>query len=185
VDHRFLWSAQAAQQPGFGRAKIISSGKIMKPLTLLFAAALVANGQTHDHHEMVNQHGDEVMGFSHEKTTHHFRLYPDGGAIEVQANDPADSTTCDQIRLHLEHISGMFANGNFEAPMLIHSQVPAGVPAMKRLRQEIRYKFEKTATGGLVRITTRNAEARAAVYEFLRFQITDHQTGDPKDVVER
>ena len=35
------------------------------------------------HHEGVEQRGDEVMGFSHEKTTHHFRLYADGGAIEA------------------------------------------------------------------------------------------------------
>jgi hypothetical protein len=31
------------------------------------------------------------MGFSHDKTTHHFRLYPDGGAIEVTADDPNDN----------------------------------------------------------------------------------------------
>jgi len=30
-----------------------------------------------------------VMGFSHEKTTHHFQLYKDGGAIQVTVNDPA------------------------------------------------------------------------------------------------
>jgi len=35
-----------------------------------------------DHHEGVNHRGDQVMGFSREKTTDHFRLYPDGGAIE-------------------------------------------------------------------------------------------------------
>lgn len=42
------------------------------------------------HSAAVNRHGDHVMRFSHEKTTHHFRLYPDGGAIEVTANDPND-----------------------------------------------------------------------------------------------
>ncbi len=151
--------------------------------TAFLAVALTAPAQTHDHQAMVNRHGDEVMGFSHEKTTHHFRLYPDGGAIEVQANNPADSTTRDQIRMHLEHIAGMFAEGNFEAPMLVHGKVPPGTPVMKQLRQQINYQFEKMDSGGLVRITTRNAQARAAVYEFLRFQIADHQTGDSARVI--
>ena len=35
--------------------------------------------------------GDAVMGFSHEATTHAFKLSDDGGAIEVVANDPKDS----------------------------------------------------------------------------------------------
>ena len=31
------------------------------------------------HHEGVVRRGDDVMGFSHEKTTHHFILLKDGG----------------------------------------------------------------------------------------------------------
>ena len=35
----------------------------------------------HDmHHQEVNQRGDVAMGFSHMKTTHHFRLSPSGGS---------------------------------------------------------------------------------------------------------
>src|SRR5690348_16532220 len=41
--------------------------------------------QSDPHHQGVVKRGDEVMGFSHEKTAHHFRLYPDGGAIEAEA----------------------------------------------------------------------------------------------------
>jgi hypothetical protein len=36
--------------------------------------------------------------------------------------------------------------------------------------------------GGLVRLRTENAEALAAIHEFLRFQIKDHQTGDSLEV---
>lgn len=28
-----------------------------------------------------------IKGFPHDQTTHHFRLLPDGGAIEVTVND--------------------------------------------------------------------------------------------------
>lgn len=54
---------------------------------------------------------------------------------------------------------------------------------MKRLKAEIKYKFEETERGGLVRITTSDAKALAAVHEFLRFQIKDHKTGDSGEVV--
>jgi hypothetical protein len=143
----------------------------------LLAAGTIAYSQTH--HDDVNRRGDHVMGFSHEKTTHHFRLAKDGGAIEVTANDPKDTESRDEIRQHLSHIAGMFSAGNFNAPMLIHDQTPPGVPAMKRLKSDIRYEFETIEQGGRVKITTANREAIDAVHEFLRFQITDHQTGDP------
>lgn len=135
-----------------------------------------------NHHSAVDKRGDHVMGFSHEKTTHHFRLFSDGGAIEVTANDPKDADTCAQIRMHLSHIAGMFGEGNFRAPMLIHDRVPPGVPVLQRLRTEVSYRFEEIEGGGRVRIATKNKEALAAVYDFLRFQIADHRTGDPDEI---
>jgi hypothetical protein len=98
--------------------------------TLLLAiTAIMAQD---DHHKGVEQRGDHMMGFSHDKTTDHFRLYADGGAIEVAANDPNDTESRDQIRMHLSHIASMFAAGDFKAPMLIHDQVPPGVPVLQR-----------------------------------------------------
>jgi hypothetical protein len=149
--------------------------KFVAGCTLFVAVALA---QDTAHHAAVNEHGDHVMGFSHEKTTHHFRLYPDGGAIEVTANDPKDAESRSQIQMHLAHITTKFSDGDFEAPMLIHDQVPPGVPVLQRLKHEVRWHFEKSAHGGRVAITTRNPEALQAIHEFLRFQISDHQTGD-------
>jgi hypothetical protein len=135
--------------------------------------------QRHDQHLAdVNKRGDQVMGFDHMKTTHHFRLTPDGGVIEVEANDPEDTASRDQIRRHLRHIAQLFANGDFTAPMLIHAQTPPGAPVMKQMKAEIQYRFEEMERGGRVRITTGNRDAVAAVHEFLRFQIKDHATGD-------
>ncbi len=125
--------------------------------------------------------GDQAMGFSHEKTTHHFLLATDGGSIEIQANDAKDTASQDQIREHLTHIAKLFAAGDFEAPMFIHGATPPGVPAMKKLRDQIQYKFEEMDRGARVRITTKNAEALEAIHQFLRFQISDHQTGDPME----
>ncbi|HVN21726.1 MAG TPA: hypothetical protein VMU05_23270 [Dongiaceae bacterium] len=152
-------------------------------LAALFATFLFGQQQhAADHQGAVNSRGDHSMGFSHEKTTHHFRLFTDGGAIEVEANDPKDTESRDQIRVHLKHIAQMFSAGNFEIPMFIHDQVPPGVPVMKRLADRIKYDFQETPRGGRVRITTQMPEAVTAVHDFLRFQIKDHHTGDSGEV---
>jgi TusA-related sulfurtransferase len=147
-------------------------------------AAFIVLGQDKpatDRHAAVNSRGDHAMGFSHEKTTHHFRLLKDGGAIEVTSDDPNDTDSRDQIRSHLKHIAASFSAGNFKMPMFIHDQVPPGVPVMKRLKRQIRYDVENIETGARVRISSANPDAVKAIQDFLRFQITDHQTGDPLD----
>ena len=135
-----------------------------------------------ERHAGMDQRGDQAMGFSQSKTAHHFLLRRDGGSIEVEARDPQDEASRDQIRQHLARIAQMFEEGNFDTPMFIHAQTPPGVAVMKRLRSEIKYEFEKTEHGGRVRIRTSNTEALAAIQEFLRFQIEEHRTGDPLEV---
>jgi hypothetical protein len=131
------------------------------------------------HHTAMEMHGDQAMGFAHDKTTHHFLLAGRGGVIEVKANDPGDNASVDAIRSHLAHISTMFRSGDFSAPMFVHSTIPPGVTAMKLLRKKIRYTYELLEGGGWVRIESSDPVAVAAIQDFLRFQITDHQTGDP------
>jgi hypothetical protein len=126
----------------------------------------------------VNARGDQAMGFSHEKTTHHFHLLADGGAIEIQSNEPTDDATCEAIRQHLAMIAVRFAQGDFAIPMFIHATVPPGVETMKRLKSKITYQAQNTAHGAQLRITTHDAQALAAIHSFLRFQIQDHQMGD-------
>jgi hypothetical protein len=117
------------------------------------------------------------MGFPHDKTTHHFRLYSDGGAIEVTVNDSKDSQNIQAIRFHLTHIVTMFSGGNFFIPMFVHDQVPPGVPVLKEKHGEISYSFEELAAGGRVRIKTRNPDALKAIYDFLRFQMRTTKPG--------
>jgi hypothetical protein len=123
--------------------------------------------------------GNSVMGFDQEKTVHHFRLYTDGGAIEVGVLDAADTKNRDAIRSHLPHIAMMFGQGNFDAPMMVHdsADVP-GTKAMAARREAIRYRYEETPAGGRVSITTTDPEALAAVHAFLQYQIAQHKTGD-------
>ncbi|HUJ13579.1 MAG TPA: hypothetical protein VL284_07270 [Thermoanaerobaculia bacterium] len=126
---------------------------------------------------VVHQH---AMGFMNAK--HTFRLFEDGGAIEVRALDPKDSETIAMIRRHLQMISKRFADGDFEDPMAVHDRLPDGAATMTELRSYITYKYSEVDDGGRVRIRTSNADALKAVHEFLRFQIREHKTGDSTEV---
>ena len=134
----------------------------------------------HDHGADLTSRGNSAMGFDEDKTTHHFLQNSSGGTIQVTANDPADTASRDTIQHHLQHIAERFRAGDFDIPMFVHDQLPPGVPVMKRLKAEISYKYVAMDRGGRVEISTKNAEAITAIHEFLRFQIVEHHTGDPK-----
>ena len=63
----------------------------------------------------VDSRGDQGMGFSHDMTGHHFHLFSDGGAIEVESNSPDDESSKAAIRRHLQKIAGMFGQGGLFA----------------------------------------------------------------------
>ena len=155
---------------------------ILALLMLVSATLVIAYAQQPKHDEQMNQRGDHVMGFDHTKTTHHFLLQESGGSIEVTANSSDDVESRDQIRMHLQHIARMFAEGNFNAPILIHDQTPPGVPVMQELKGDIEYNYEVIERGAAVRISTKNATALKAIHDFLRFQIKEHKTGDSLDI---
>jgi hypothetical protein len=132
----------------------------------------------HDSHAAMNKRGTEAMGFSQTETTHHFLLTANGGVIQVEANRAADTANRDAIRMHLTHITKMFSEGDFDIPMFVHDTVPPGVPEMKRLKEKITYTFVTTPRGGRVVIASTDKDAVTAIQQFLRFQITEHRTGD-------
>jgi hypothetical protein len=161
--------------------------RIKAILTVVVLASAIdaqqANPQTPEQqHSAMMKRGDAGMGFSHEKTTHHFVLLKDGGAIQVSVNDPKDDASRDHIRMHLSHVAKMFSEGNFNVPMFIHDTTPPGVSTMEKLRSEIHYQYQQTDSGAKIMIETANPKALQAVHEFLRFQIAEHETGDPTDV---
>jgi hypothetical protein len=125
------------------------------------------------------------MGFDQTRTTHHFLLYEDGGAIDVSANEPSDLENRDAIRRHLPHIAVMFGKGNFEAPMLVHATELPGTGELSKRKDRIEYRYLETSSGGRIDIVTKDETALKALHEFLRFQIRDHGTGDTMDVRKR
>jgi hypothetical protein len=129
--------------------------------------------------------GAHGMGFDQEKTVHHFRVYEDGGAIDVAVKDPADATNLSAIRAHLPHIAHLFGQGDFNLPHFIHATNVPGTSDLTKLKDRVRYTYVETLRGGRVDIVTTDAAAIAAVHAFLRFQIADHKTGDDPAVVRR
>ena len=130
-----------------------------------------------------DHHGSQaatVMGFDQERTAHHFFLFNDGGAIDVSVKEAGDTKNRDAIRSHLPHIASMFGSGNFNAPMLVHdsANVP-GTKVMAARKGAVRYQYVETVNGGRVNIFTADREALDAVHTFLRYQIAEHNTGDP------
>ena len=149
-------------------------------------------GMTHEEHlkqmekdAELKKRGAAAMGFDQDKTIHHFRLAPDGGSIEVTANDPADAPTLAAVRAHLKEIAGDFSKGHFDKPFATHGEVPPGVPTLKARRDKVTYRYEDLAAGGRVVIATPDARALSAAHEFLRYQIREHATGDPTTVSNR
>lgn len=161
-------------------------------LCALLACSIAAAAQAHndhssaqpDHskHEEMNKRGDQGMGFAQDKITHHFLLRKNGGAIQVTANSADDKTSKEEIQMHLHHIARAFKSGDFNIPMFVHDQTPPGVDVMTKLNDQIHYKYEPAANGGRVVISSANAEAVTAIHEFLKFQITEHKTGDVLEV---
>jgi hypothetical protein len=166
---------------------------ISMALVMLFTSAAAAGpgeAQKHadgpmaapaKHRADVDRRHDEVSGTAHDSVVHHFVLARDGGSIHLEMADASDPEGRDRIREHLRMVARAFAFGDFSMPMLVHDQTPPGVEVMKARKDRIRYRFSATDKGGAVRISTRDAEALAAVHAFLRFQIQDHATGDPTD----
>jgi len=134
-------------------------------------------------HDAAAQH---AMGFDPHKTTHHFYLYEDGGAIDVSVNDKADTTNRDAIRMHLSHIAMMFGEGQFDAPMMTHETTSMpGIADLAKLKDKIKYAYTETPVGGRVDITTTDKAALAAAHAFLKYQIKEHETGDKTNVTKR
>jgi hypothetical protein len=84
-----------------------------------------------DHRKMVERRGDQVMGFSQEKTAHRFVDAKDGGAIEATLRDECDAAQLAAIRKHFKLIAQRFAQGDFSMPMAIHGKLPDGAAEMK------------------------------------------------------
>jgi len=158
-------------------------------LLVLGQHSTMPKGMSHEEHlrqmekdNALKRRGADAMGFDQDAATHHFRLSPTGGAIEVTASSGADTSVVAAIRSHLQSIASDFAGGDFTRPFETHGEEPDGVSMMRNSGAAISYRYEDLPRGGAVRIAATGAGAVDAVHQFLRYQITEHRTGDPLEV---
>jgi hypothetical protein len=132
--------------------------------------------------DALKHRGTLAMGFDQDQATHHFLLRANGGAIEVSANNTADAKTISEIQSHFREIADAFAHGAFDKPLATHDEMPPGTDIMAKNKNRIRYRYEERSSGAAVVIETSDAATLAAIHDFLRYQITEHRTGDPLTV---
>jgi len=60
-----------------------------------------------------------------------------------------------------------------------------GAATLGRLKSEVKYTYASTSAGARIEILTTNEQAVQAVHDFLRFQISEHRTGDMNAIVRR
>lgn len=140
-------------------------------------AATAATAATDDSaFRALQQRGKGTMGVDQDASRHRFEDLPDGGRIELQMRD-ADSAGIAAIRAHLRQAAQQFTDGIFSAPDTTHAMTVPGTTVMAARKGTIRYTYHELPQGGEVRITTTDAEALAAVRQFLAFQRSDHRAG--------
>lgn len=120
--------------------------------------------------------GKGTMGVDQYASQHRFEDLPDGGRIELQMRE-ADSAGVAQIRAHLRQTAEEFRRGQFSAPEATHAMTVPGTTVMAAKRASISYTVQELPQGGEIRIRTADAEALAAIREFLAFQRADHRAG--------
>ena len=150
---------------------------IMFSLAALLTAAPVARASQDPHaqHTAAMDHrGHQQMGFDQAKGTHTFTVADDGGTIAINANSAEDARTIGEIRTHLREITRLFKAGDFAKPLAIHAEVPPGVDVMKARREHLTYRYEETALGGKVVLTSQDPAVLSAVKRFLEYQAKEH-----------
>lgn len=142
------------------------------------------SGMTHDtsQHAMhadsafaaMQTRGKQAMGVDQYTSTHQFEAASDGGRIELQ-RDVDDSADVAQIREHLQGIAKAFSDGDFSTPAFVHLGDVPGAKVMAAKRTVITYTFRPLPRGGELRIRSTDAQAIAAIHEFLAFQRREHR----------
>src|ERR671910_1448816 len=122
----------------------------------------------------VQSRGHLAMGVDQYTSLHKFEPLPDGGRITLQ-RDAIDTAGVTQIRAHMRQIAGAFGRGDFTLPGFVHAGEVPGTREMRARRSAIRYTADTVPGGAVLRLTSQDSEAVAAIHEFLAFQRHDHR----------
>jgi hypothetical protein len=117
--------------------------------------------------------GRKAMGVDQYTSSHTFDALPTGGRIEL-VRDTNDSVDVARIRAHIREIARAFGNGDFTTPAFVHMQTVPGTKTMREKRALISYEARDVPRGAELLMRTKDAQALAAIHEFLAFQRGEH-----------
>jgi uncharacterized protein YjhX (UPF0386 family) len=121
----------------------------------------------------MQERGRMAMGVDQNTSTHKFDALSQGGRIEL-LRDVNDSLGIAQIRAHLRLIQHAFQAGDFSTSEFVHIQAMPGTAVMAKKRNVIVYAYHDLPRGGEVVMTTADAEALAAIHQFMGAQRMGH-----------
>jgi len=113
------------------------------------------------------------------KIERHYWLLKNGGAIEFICKAPCDSSTQASIQGYLDSLGKAFEKGSFDAEFVSGSNAPETLATLRKLREEVTFQSASSEVGYSLRMLTVNPQAREAIYDFIRYEITNRKTGDP------
>lgn len=151
---------------------------------LLSMLSCIGWSQTVPTRDDLNTRFSKALGTDADKIVQHYYLVKNGGVIEFTAKDPADTATISAVRKYLDTQKDLFEKGKADADTEIYGKIPDGLPVLKKLRNEITFFAVKDDDGAALRMFSVNDQARQAIQDFLKFQISEHKTGDPLQVAE-
>jgi hypothetical protein len=166
----FASTACSAQKPASR-----PSADTMNHSTMTPEQHMAMHGSGDSSFAQMQKRGQMAMGVDQYMSSHKFDITSDGGRIELQS-DKDDSLAVAQIRAHLKLIQHAFAAGDFSTPAFVHAHDMPGTDVMSRKAGVIKYTYGDLPRGGEVRITTSDAEAKAAIAQFLEAQRKEHRT---------
>ncbi len=155
--------------------QVLRSVVVASFLSCCAFSQVAASGDTQVPPDRINR----ITGFDQSRVTRHYFLLKNGGAVEVTAKDENDKATVQAIQNYLKKEAESWTKGNFETVTQIYGRAPEGTPVMKKLRDDITFAAVAEPNGAILRILTINTQAKSAIYDYLRFQIAAHKTGDP------
>ena len=157
------------------------TGRTLLVLSVLLLFTALANAQvaaTPDTDQEMNARFSRAVGVSLDKMVLHYYLVKNGGVVELVAKDPADAATIESIQKYLQNQKDLWEKGKENVVTEIHGKFPEPAVTMKKLRNEITFYMAKTDNGGVLRMFSINDQARVAIQDYLKFEISEHKTGD-------
>ncbi|HEX6878922.1 MAG TPA: hypothetical protein VF135_01035 [Terriglobales bacterium] len=145
---------------------------------LLLVSVGTAQSLNGDSEADVNSRFSRVLGADVGKLLQHYYLVKNGGVIELSAKDPQDQAVIKAIQKYLDMQKDLFEKGKNESEAEVHGKAPDGLAGIKRFRNDITFFSTGTDNGAVLRMFTVNEQAKQAVYEFMKFEIAEHKTGD-------